>query len=102
MPLDASPPVRVSESAPYVALVRFQVDVTTPGLVRFHPNSLGILEFQVDQAKTDPAETIELSLTAGLHSLTFAGDLNQRFDGLRCELVDVSGSLARARIAVYK
>lgn len=98
LPLDALPPLKPSAETPRFGVVRCQVEVTTPGQVRLRLNSPDALELWVDQAKTDPAGTIDLTLSSGTHTLTFLVDLDQRADGLRCELVDVPGSPARAQI----
>ena len=39
-----------------------------------------------------------LDLPPGVHTLTFALDVDRRKDGLRCELDDVPGSPARVRV----
>ncbi|MEO6810098.1 MAG: HEAT repeat domain-containing protein, partial [Isosphaeraceae bacterium] len=98
LPLNSLLTFKLSESSSRLGVVRCQVDVTTPGLVRFRLNAPETLELWIDQAKTDPAETIDLDLTPGTHTLTLIVDLDQRNDPLRCELVDVPGSPARAQI----
>jgi hypothetical protein len=43
-------------------------------------------------------DVMRLDLPPGVRTLTFAIDRNERKEGLRCELDDVPGSPARARL----
>jgi putative heme-binding domain-containing protein len=98
LPTEALPAFRTTDGAPRIAVVRGQVDVTTAGKVRLRLNSPEGLEVWVDDARAEPRERIDLDLGSGLHTLTFAIDLDRRREGLRCELEDVPGSPARAQV----
>ena len=81
-----------------VAVVRCQLDVTTAGKVRLKLNSAKGVSLWLGTTPVAPRETLTLDLPTGLHTLTFALDVSERREGLTCELDDVSGSPARARI----
>ena len=59
---------------------RFQLDVSTPGPVRLALNSPRGLTLWVDGTSVEPRESIDLDLTAGLHTVTFAVKLGDRSD----------------------
>ncbi len=82
-----------------IAGLRLHLDVTTGGKVRLKFNSVKGASFWIDRtpiAATD--EMLAFEMSPGLHTLTVALDLTERRDGLTCELEDVPGSSARARI----
>ncbi len=81
---------------------RSQIDVTTPGRVRLTLNSPRGLSLWLDGTSVEPRAAIDLDLTAGLHTLTFAVKPGERAEGLRCTLDDLPGSPARARVVVGK
>jgi putative heme-binding domain-containing protein len=81
-----------------LALVRFQLDVTTAGpvLLKLGP-SLG-LSLWLNQKPVPVRETLTLDLPIGQHTVTMAIDLSVKREELRCEIEDQPGSPARVRI----
>ena len=55
------------------------------------------LRLWLDRKPVEVKDATELNLPAGVHTLTFAVDLGQRKEPLRCELDDQPGSAARVR-----
>jgi putative heme-binding domain-containing protein len=98
LPLDAVPGIEVTKGASVVGFVRCQLDASTGGKVKLLLHSAVGLRLWVDDAPVEVSEQTVLDLTAGVHTLTFALDLDKRREGLRCELDDVPGSSARVAI----
>jgi hypothetical protein len=98
LPLGELPRFIMGESKRPVAFVRTRLDVSTGGKVKLHLKSAKGLTLWVDQEPVEVGKDIVLDLKTGVHTLTIAIDLNKRRGGLSCELRDVSGSKARARV----
>jgi putative heme-binding domain-containing protein len=99
LPSDAVPRLDVSSSAKKgVGFVRFQVEVTTSGKVRFLLKSIEGLKVWMDGAAVEVKPEWDLDLPKGAHTLSFAVPLGKADETLRCELEDVAGSPARARL----
>jgi putative heme-binding domain-containing protein len=81
-----------------MAFVRCQLEATAAGKVKLRLNSAAGLQLWLDGVPADAREEITLDLTPGTHTLTVAIDAGLRKEGLGCELDDVPGSPARARI----
>ena len=79
-------------------MVRCQVEASTPGPVVLRLNAAKGLRLWLDRKPVDVKDATELGLPAGVHTLTFAVDLGQRKEALRCELDDRPGSAARVRV----
>jgi hypothetical protein len=79
-------------------VVRCQLDVATAGKVRLRLNSAKGLQLLVGPKPVEVREVTELDLPAGVQTLTFVVDANERREGLRCELEDQSGSGSKVRI----
>jgi putative heme-binding domain-containing protein len=85
-----------------IALVRCQLNVTTPGPIKLLINSTDGLSLWRDTMPIEVAKDLQLDVAQGTRTLTFAVDLSRRDVGLRCELVDVPGSPARVQIVAGK
>ena len=72
--------------------------ISTAGKVQLKLNSAQGVTLWLGKTSITPKEMLALDLPAGLHTLTFAVNLKERREGLTCELDDVPGSAARARI----
>jgi putative heme-binding domain-containing protein len=98
MPLADVPSFSLGKDKHAVSLVRCYVDVTTAGsfLVRF--NSTTGLKLWIDQDPVAVSESLELSLSVGVHTLTIVVDREDRQEELRCELKDKPGSPARVQV----
>ena len=81
-----------------VGFARCQLDVSTGGKVKLLLNSPIVPKMWLDSAGVEPEEQMVLDLAPGLHTLTLAIRIDQRQEGLRCELDDVPGSPARVQI----
>ncbi len=83
--------------------IRFEIDVTTPGLVRMRLNSVaGIHEARIDGAAVPVRDVIDADLASGRHAVTLVVDPKVRTEGIRCELEDAAGSPAKAQPVVGK
>jgi putative heme-binding domain-containing protein len=102
LPLDAIPRVEVrkqlSKGTMPMGFVRCQVEATAAGPVKLRLNAAAGLTLWLDATPVPVQPETVVNLSSGLHTLTFAVQLDQRKDDLRCELDDVPGSAARARI----
>jgi putative heme-binding domain-containing protein len=92
------PRLDLGKDADPAAVVRCQLDVTTPGAALLRLNGAKGVRLWLDRKPVDAKEATELNLSAGVHTLTFALDLAERKDALRCELDDAPGSPARVRV----
>ena len=108
LPLDTLPTIKIGAlpgsgaEVGQVGFARCQVDVSTPGRVRLAINSVKGLSLWVDGMTTDPKPTLDLDLTSGIHTLTFAVRTGERAEGLRVTLEDIPGSPAKAQVVVGK
>ena len=82
---------------PPQSIVRTDLEVTTPGLVRLRLNATRGVSLWVDQTAAPVSGTIDLDLPRGLHTLTLALDRSQFPGDLRLTLDDAPGSPAQAR-----
>jgi hypothetical protein len=102
LPLDAFPVMRLqrypSKEEMQLAFVRCQLDVTTAGPARLRLNSTPGLKAWLDGAPVEVSTEMRLDLGAGVRTLTWAIDLDQRREPLRVELDDVPGSPARMAV----
>jgi putative heme-binding domain-containing protein len=99
LPSDAVPRLDVSSSAKKgVGFARFQVEVTTAGKVRFLLRPGEGMKAWVDGTAVELKPEWDLDLPKGAHTLCFAVPLGKADETLRCELEDVAGSPARARL----
>jgi len=84
-------------------MARCQVEVSTPGKVRFQIPSLAGLKLWIDSTRVDPAATVDVDLTTGVHTITFlipkAGNVTGK---LSLELQEAPGSSARAQMVLGK
>jgi putative heme-binding domain-containing protein len=82
------------------AIVRCAIDVTAGGPITIAINGADGLELWVDGVPVRPHDRVSLDLTTGRHTLDFWIDLpRRRTDSLRCELVGIGASGARAQWA---
>ena len=81
-----------------VAVVRCQVEASTPGPVLLRLNTAAGLRLWMDRKPVAVQDATELTLPAGVHTLMFAVDLGQRKEPLRCEVEDQPDSSARVRV----
>jgi len=88
---------QLGEGTKAIAFVRCQLEGLTPGKARLKLNSPAGLSLWLDRISLEAKEEVLLDLAQGVHTLTFAVNLAQRTEGLRCELDDVPGSAARVQ-----
>ena len=99
LPLDALPRLELKASDNEAwGIARFQVESTTAGKVRFHVKTVEGSKMWLDVTSVEMKPEIELDLPKGMHTLTFLVPLRKGGEGIRCELADVPGSPARARL----
>ena len=98
LPLQDLPRLDLGKEAGEAAVVRCEVEASTPGPVLLRLNTAAGLRLWLDRKAVDVKDATELTLTAGVHTLTFAVDLGRRTEPLRCELDDAPGSPARVRV----
>ena len=82
----------------FTGYARFQLEATAAGPVRLKLNGVAGLTLWLDGGAVPAKPEMDLTLPAGLHTVTLAVDWSQRQDGLRVELDDVPGSAARAKV----
>jgi len=102
LPLADVPSFSLGKDKHAVSLVRCHVDVTTAGPFLVRLNSTKGLKLWIDQNPVAVKETLEANLPIGMHTLTFVVDRDERREGLRCEVEDKPGSLARVRVVSGK
>jgi putative heme-binding domain-containing protein len=78
-------------------LVRFQLDVTTPGRVDLKLSGKGVLSLWVDGVAQSLADPVPLDLATGIHTLMLVVD-PALVESLRAELVDVPDSKIQIQI----
>ena len=98
-------PHRRAGTAP-VALMRSQLEVTSPGKVSLSFNSADAISIWIDGRRVQSLNTsprvVILDLTRGLHTVAVAVDLARRRDGIRCVLEEIPGSPARVHAVLGK
>ena len=81
-----------------LSLVKFEVEVTTAGAVKFQSTLPATLQMRAGKAMIDP-RLGEVDLPAGRHEIVVIVDRVERGnEPLSIELLDVDGSAAQARI----
>ena len=103
LPLADIPALPNMSAAPSRRWARFGLDVSTGGPIGFQFNSLDGIALWVDGTRVDLNQTpdLKLDLAPGSHTLIVSIDPAQRpAADLRCELVDVPSSPARAQVVV--
>ena len=98
LPLAELPRLETGKDRIPTAVVRFQLDVTTPGGVLLKVNDMRGVRVWLNQAVMPARETMTLDLPVGLHAVTLALDLSRRKEPLRCEIDDQPNSPARVRV----
>ena len=89
--------------APAIGLARTQVEVTTPGKVRFKLADPDGLRVWVDAARVDAKASFDVELAPGTHTVTLLTFKNGRTrPGFRLEVEDIPGSPARAQVVLGK
>jgi putative heme-binding domain-containing protein len=97
LPLDDAPHLELAKGGK-LAVVRCQLDATTPGAVRLRLNGARGVRLWLGRQAVDAKDVTELTLPAGVHTLTLVVDAAERREPLRCELEDAPGSEARVRV----
>src|SRR5262249_47157903 len=77
LPLDGMSRHKIRDDWPPLSFARFQLDVSTGGKIKLSLNSATGVNAWLDGAPVEAKEAITLDVTPGLHTLTFAIDLNQ-------------------------
>jgi len=92
---------RLGPASPF-ALARAEVEVTTPGRVRLRLTPAPAACWLDGRRAPITGPEVDLDLSAGLHTLTFAPAPTPTGPGFRVELQDAPGSPARAQAVVGK
>ncbi len=79
-------------------VLRFQLDVTTPGTTKLKLNSVAGLSLFVGAAPVEAKPEIVLDLKTGVQTITLILDRSKRTEDVRVELDDVPNSPARVAI----
>ncbi|HEY1861196.1 MAG TPA: HEAT repeat domain-containing protein, partial [Gemmataceae bacterium] len=100
LPVDSLPKVETqSPTGKSVhGFARCQIDASAGGKVMFLLKATEGVSAWLDGVAVEVKPEMILELTKGMHTLTFALDLGKQREGLRCEIDDVPGSLARVRL----
>ncbi|TMQ32156.1 MAG: hypothetical protein E6K70_20100 [Planctomycetota bacterium] len=106
LPLDALPRFMFGkpqgEQADVLGFARCQIDVSTGGAIKLILNSTTGLALWLDSEPVEIKSEITVSLLPGIHTLTFAVNLPQRHDSLRCEFDEAPGSTVRFSVVTGK
>ena len=94
MPLAELPTLVVWNGNDPLAVVRFQLDVTTGGAAKLKFNSAAAIRMFVDGKPVDAKAETPLDLKPGVVTVMLVIDRAKRTDDLRVELDDVAGSPA--------
>ena len=100
---DADIPTLTTVAPPRIGLARCQLEVTTPGKIRLKLPNVPGLRGWMDPTRLDVAETVDISLTPGTHTLTLLISKDgPPAEALRVELQETPGSPARAQMVLGK
>ncbi|MBV9123837.1 MAG: hypothetical protein JO112_10810, partial [Planctomycetes bacterium] len=102
LPLDALPRLDTGPGMAPLGVVRCQLENSVSGRVQLVLNSARGLTLWKDGVPVEVHDQVLLDLAPGQHILTFAVELSQRQEGLRCEVSEVPGSSARVQIVSGK
>jgi hypothetical protein len=97
LPLDVFQSIKIPYQSSTVGFARCQLDVSTAGELKLRLNSATGVKLWRDQEAIEVRDEMVLNFTPGRHTLTFAIDLDQRKQGLRYELADVTNSRAQGQ-----
>jgi putative heme-binding domain-containing protein len=98
LPLGELPKFSVWNNTAEQTVLRFQLDVTTPGPAKLKFNSIAGVSLYLGSTPVElKAETV-LDLPAGVQTLTLVIDRSKRPDDVRVELDDVPNSPARVAV----
>jgi putative heme-binding domain-containing protein len=98
LPLAALPKFTVWNDTAAQTVLRFQLDVTTPGAAKLKINSVTGLSLYLGAAPVEPKAETALDLKAGAQTVTLVIDRSKRTEDVRVELDDVAGSPARVAV----
>ena len=98
LPLADLPKLVVWNGNDPLAVVRFQLDVTTAGAAKLKFNNATGITMFVDGKPVEPKAETPLDLKTGIVTVTLVVDRAKRTDDLRVELDDVAGSPARVSV----
>jgi len=100
LPLDSLPRLRTGSNSQSFAFARFQLDAAAGGPIKLVLNSSVGLRTWLDGEPVDAQGNLDVK--PGLRTITIGVDLDQRKDGIRCEMEDLPSSSARVRIVAGK
>jgi putative heme-binding domain-containing protein len=98
--LDSLPRLRTGSNSQSFAFARFQLDATAGGPIKLALNSSIGLSIWIDGEPVDAQSNLDVK--PGLRTITIVVDLDQRKEGIRCEMEDLPSSSARVRIVAGK
>ncbi len=98
MPVAELPKLVVWSGNDPLAVVRFQLDVTTAGAAKLKFNSAAGITLFVDGKPVDAKAETPLELKTGTATVTLVIDRAQRTEDIRVELEDVAGSPAKVSV----
>jgi putative heme-binding domain-containing protein len=97
LPLADLPQVRQAADRKTIA-ARLRLDATAAGKVRLRLALPSKVSLWLDGKVVTPAETLDIDLTAGIHTITVAVDAGSAAADLRCDVEDIPGSPARVAV----
>ncbi|MEX2139609.1 MAG: PVC-type heme-binding CxxCH protein [Pirellulales bacterium] len=102
LPLNELTPMRYGANAEPVAVARAQLEVSSAGKVVLRFNGREGLRLWVGDKQVELADETVIDLSAGLHNLVVAVNLNERKAPLRLEMVDTRDATAKAAFVIGK
>jgi putative heme-binding domain-containing protein len=98
LPLSDLSILDVSKSKSKTSIFRFRLEVTSAGKVQLNWNEIDSVSVWIDGAPIKSQSTMQAELREGIHTVTVAIDRNKFKGALQVELVDATGSAARAQL----
>jgi hypothetical protein len=86
-----------SPTSPKLGIARCRIDVTTAGPVGLKLDATEGVSIWIAGIAVDPGQMSNLELKSGVRVVTFAVEMDRMTGPLRCELLDVPESPARAQ-----
>jgi len=91
-----------SKETDVFGFVRCHIDVSSSGKIKLLLNSASVVSLWLDALPIEVKSESLIELKPGLHTLTFALNLQQQRENLRCELADAGETPAHFQIVSGK
>ncbi|MFP6656769.1 MAG: sorbosone dehydrogenase, partial [Pirellulales bacterium] len=100
VPLAGVPVLTIPARKLKTSILRFRLEVTSPGKVQLNSDSIAAAGIWVDGSSLEPRPAMQIDLEQGVHTVTVAVDRNKSNGRLQVELVEVTDSPAGVQLLV--